>query len=188
MEEDNEATTPPKWEDNFRKSIEAKRDQLGMSQTAMAKALRGRGLQFRQQMVQRVESGERPLRLNEALAFAEILGLDFNAAINGPGTEDSDSALRPQFEQKMRETFKAMVSLHELRDLVIATGDDLMELTDEYVELPITDDSPPIQKATMKLFGIVAQFVGSTGELMDKVVEPLVELDKEYRGEHSQDS
>src|ERR1700720_1898610 len=67
--------SPPAWEDNFiQRMIELRTAK--MSQTELARQLSGRGLPFHQQTVQRIEKGERPLRLNEALEIAEILGSD----------------------------------------------------------------------------------------------------------------
>lgn len=43
-----------------------------MSQTELAKRARGRGLQFHQPTVQRIENGERPLRLTEATVICEL--------------------------------------------------------------------------------------------------------------------
>jgi transcriptional regulator with XRE-family HTH domain len=46
------------------------REARGMTQTDLAKALRSEGLPFHQQTIQRIESGERPVRLNEAHLIA----------------------------------------------------------------------------------------------------------------------
>ena len=67
--------SPLPWEDNFIKRMIELRTAK-MSQTELARQLNVRGLPFHQQTVQRIEKGERPLRLNEAHAIAEILGSD----------------------------------------------------------------------------------------------------------------
>ncbi len=67
--------SPPAWEDNFIERMKELRTAK-MSQTELARQLNRRGLPFHQQTVQRIEKGERPLRLNEAHAIAEILGSD----------------------------------------------------------------------------------------------------------------
>ena len=67
--------SPPAWEDNFIQRMKELRTAK-MSQTELARQLSRRGLPFHQQTVQRIEKGERPLRLNEALEIAEILGSD----------------------------------------------------------------------------------------------------------------
>jgi Helix-turn-helix len=74
-EDDDDTGPPPPWERNFiKRMIELRAAK--MSQTELARQLQERGLPFHQQTVQRVEKGERPLRLNEAYAIAEILGTD----------------------------------------------------------------------------------------------------------------
>ena len=65
----------PTWEDNFIKRMIELRTAK-MTQTELARQLNVRGLPFHQQTVQRIEKGDRPLRLNEAHAIAEILGSD----------------------------------------------------------------------------------------------------------------
>ena len=74
-DEDAADDSPPPWEGNFIKQMIELRTAK-MSQTELARQLSGRGLPFHQQTVQRIEKGERPLRLNEAHAIAEILGTD----------------------------------------------------------------------------------------------------------------
>ena len=78
--------SPPAWEDNFIARMKELRTAK-MSQTELARQLSDRGLQFHQQTVQRIEKGERPLRLNEALEIAEILGSD-PADMTRPMTSD----------------------------------------------------------------------------------------------------
>ena len=51
----------------------ARRKALELSQTDLANRLRARGLTFHQQTVQKVESGDRAVRLDEAFVIAEIL-------------------------------------------------------------------------------------------------------------------
>jgi len=64
---------PPPWEDNIlRRMVELR--SAKMSQTELARQLQERGLPFHQQTVQRIESGQRPVRLNEAFTIAEVLG------------------------------------------------------------------------------------------------------------------
>lgn len=70
----NEAVAP--WERNFREQMIRTRETLGMTQTQLARRLASWGLPFHQQTVQRVEAGQRPVRLNEAHLIARELGLD----------------------------------------------------------------------------------------------------------------
>ena len=63
---------PAPWEENFRANLVRLREGAGMTQTDLARALRDYGLAFHQQTVQRIEAGDRPLRLNEAIAVSKI--------------------------------------------------------------------------------------------------------------------
>ncbi len=65
-----------RWEANFIRSMEQRRRSLGMTQTDLARELkRLYDLPFHQQTIQRIETGERPVRLDESHCIAETLGL-----------------------------------------------------------------------------------------------------------------
>ena len=57
----------------FRENIKRRRDVLGMNQTELARRMKAAGYAFHQQTIQRIEAGERPVRLDEAYSIAEIL-------------------------------------------------------------------------------------------------------------------
>lgn len=59
---------------NFVAQMQARREANGWSQTEFAKRLSAQGLRFHQPTVQRIERGERPLKLTEAITIAEVLG------------------------------------------------------------------------------------------------------------------
>jgi transcriptional regulator with XRE-family HTH domain len=67
--------TEPSHELNFRTNMKRARESQDVSQTDLARQMKDRGFGFHQQTVQRVESGDRPVRLNEAYAIAEILDM-----------------------------------------------------------------------------------------------------------------
>ena len=65
------------WERNFREQMFRLREARGLTQTDLAKILKSRfGLPFHQPTIQRIEVGERPVRLNEAHLIARILDVD----------------------------------------------------------------------------------------------------------------
>lgn len=65
------------WERNFIEQMARLREARQMTQTDLARELKvGYGLSFHQQTVQRIEAGERPVRLNEAHLIAKVLGVD----------------------------------------------------------------------------------------------------------------
>lgn len=72
----SEEPYPYTWESNFRSRMKTRREQQGLTQTELAKRLKAYGLPFHQQTIQRVEAGDRPLRLDEAFAIAEVLGVE----------------------------------------------------------------------------------------------------------------
>lgn len=186
MEEDDEATTPPKWEENFRRTMTAKRERMGVSQTAMAKELQRRGLQFRQQMVQRVESGERALRLNEAVAVADILALDFDAAIRGP--EADEDALRRQYESKLREAVSAVVKLEEARGSLDSTLVEVKQLIEDHVNLADTGPLHETHHSISALMAILTGLAEDVGKAMEIPARELLAMYEGRNGEHSQDS
>lgn len=72
------------WEAAFAKNVKAARERRGWSQTELAKRLTARSLTFHQQQIQRIETGTRPVRLNEAILLAEVLGELFEDMTNAP--------------------------------------------------------------------------------------------------------
>ena len=55
------------------RNVEHYRKSLGMTQAQLAKALSASGFKCTQQMLARIESGSRPIRLTEAPAFTAVL-------------------------------------------------------------------------------------------------------------------
>ena len=56
----------------------------GMNQEQLAAEVAERGLQFRQQTIAKIESGQRPLRLQEAIELVSALNADVDVLLNGP--------------------------------------------------------------------------------------------------------
>lgn len=69
------------WERSFALSMAALRQALGYSQNELARRLRDRGLQFHQVTVQRVESMDRSIRLDEAFVIADELGVTLEVMV-----------------------------------------------------------------------------------------------------------
>ena len=70
--EPNDGPDPP-WEATFIEQMARLREARGLSQAELAKRLKTAGLPFHQQTVQRIENGQRPVRLNEAFLIAQEL-------------------------------------------------------------------------------------------------------------------
>jgi transcriptional regulator with XRE-family HTH domain len=77
------------WERNFRERMVRMREAKGMTQTDLARALKTDfGLPFHQQTIQRIESGERPVRLNEANLIAQTLHADLFTMMSNVGSPE----------------------------------------------------------------------------------------------------
>src|SRR3954452_15593861 len=87
--------SPDPWEEAFLQNMVRARIRLSWSQNELARRLKdGAGLGFHQQTVQRIEAGQRPLRLSEALLIAKVLGMgDLQAAATPISAEGAKLAL-----------------------------------------------------------------------------------------------
>ncbi|MEV4093857.1 helix-turn-helix transcriptional regulator [Streptosporangium saharense] len=79
--------TPAPWEANFIGWMKRLRETRGMTQTDLARELQKSGLRFHQQIVARIEAGERPVRLNEAHLIASALGSDLNTMTSAASSD-----------------------------------------------------------------------------------------------------
>lgn len=73
------------WDDDeavFVWNMRRLRERQGITQTELARRAKAAGLQFHQPTVQRIESGERPLKLHEATRIARILGSDLKGMMH----------------------------------------------------------------------------------------------------------
>ncbi|MFI9488518.1 helix-turn-helix transcriptional regulator [Promicromonospora sp. NPDC052451] len=92
-------------EADFRASMTALRAAQDVSQTALAGTLRRAGYAFHQQTIAKIESGERPVRLEEAYAIAEALGSSVQEMALGPKRAESGWALKSA-QDSVLETYK----------------------------------------------------------------------------------
>jgi transcriptional regulator with XRE-family HTH domain len=70
------------WEMTFVENMRMLRERRGMSQTEFAKRANEHGLAFHQPTVQRIENGQRPLKLTESLVIAGLLGSTLEQMMN----------------------------------------------------------------------------------------------------------
>ncbi|HEV2784678.1 MAG TPA: helix-turn-helix domain-containing protein [Actinophytocola sp.] len=98
------------------------REARRMTQTDLAKALQRHGLRFHQQTIQRIESGERPIRLDEAFLIAEELGSSIAAM----------TADKPSLDQKIAEAESRLKEAVGMRDMADAT---IAKITGELMRL-----------------------------------------------------
>jgi len=98
------------WESGFRVQMATRRKALGMTQTDLANRLRARGLPFHQQTIQRVENGERALRLDEAFMIASELESSVEQMVQPLG-ELLDGVVN--VDSLRRASNRALHNLHE---------------------------------------------------------------------------
>ncbi|MGZ0710550.1 helix-turn-helix transcriptional regulator (plasmid) [Coraliomargarita sp. W4R53] len=78
----------------FPANMKRLREAKEMSQTELARQMKDAGFPYHQQTVQRVESGERPVRLAEAFAIARCLGARVEHMTQGEGADQALDAAR----------------------------------------------------------------------------------------------
>ena len=100
-------------------NVRTLREQKGMPQAALARAMTQQGWQWHQSTVARIESGRQPLRLAEASALAQILGETVDRLTwTGPEIDEAGlvdraaSFLRMQFEETADEVAGLIAARH----------------------------------------------------------------------------
>jgi transcriptional regulator with XRE-family HTH domain len=68
----------------FAQCLRAARAAAGLTQRQIADLMTGAGYQMHQTTIAKIESGERPVILGEAVALARIVGADLADLIDGP--------------------------------------------------------------------------------------------------------
>ncbi|WP_280364179.1 helix-turn-helix domain-containing protein [Nocardia abscessus] len=104
--------TPQQIERDFAAAFKQWRELRGMSQTELAHKASEVGLPFHQQTVARIESGERPVRVPEAVLLSAVLGVRLVDLVHQLSSVER-SALDQLAEARaaLEETVKRMVSL-----------------------------------------------------------------------------
>ncbi|WP_016889724.1 helix-turn-helix transcriptional regulator [Mycobacteroides abscessus] len=104
------------WERNFRDQMARLRKERGLTQTDLARQLATWGLPFHQQTVQRIENGQRPVRLNEAKLIARELEVSLDTMMSTT-TASGQSMMRAVDEARRGAGRFADVVNEELEDL-----------------------------------------------------------------------
>jgi len=82
QEPEHDKDNPPELtEQRFAENLRMTRERKGISQVRLAQEMAARDWPWRQQTVTRVETGQRMVRLGEATAIAEILGISLDTLI-----------------------------------------------------------------------------------------------------------
>lgn len=136
-DEANEQVVP--WERNFRDQMIRLRRERGLTQTDLARRLAVWGLPFHQQTVQRVENGQRPVRLNEAKLIARELDVDLDT-MTSTATANGRAMLQAVDEARRgASTFSNNLN-EELADLANSTA-QLILLVGELLDQLDTDSA-----------------------------------------------
>lgn len=99
------------WEANFVSEMRRLRENKGLTQTDLARLVKGYGLPFHQQTVARIELGTRPVRLDEAFVIAQALDARLETMVS---TEAPDvRSLRSAVDRMRREASNADTSIVE---------------------------------------------------------------------------
>jgi transcriptional regulator with XRE-family HTH domain len=115
VDEDDDTYEAP-WERNFRQQMMRLREAQEMTQTDLARKLKHFDLPFHQQTIQRIESGERPIRLNEAHLIAHVLGVTVESMLAHADTP-SEQELRYAVDRlRRRAAVNGAVRVHEARE------------------------------------------------------------------------
>jgi FtsZ-interacting cell division protein YlmF/transcriptional regulator with XRE-family HTH domain len=76
--DEGDSGAPELTEQRFAENLRLTRESNGVSQVRLAQEMSDRGWPWRQQTVTRIENGQRTIRLGEARAVAEILGVSLD--------------------------------------------------------------------------------------------------------------
>lgn len=119
-------------EDVFLWNIRHHRDLNKMTQADLARALSEKGIPFHQQTIQKIESGVRPLKLAEAFAIAECLGV----------TELDEMTFRPadlvlidaksQVEAMVDAAVESLIDFRRAQDILAMYADRIPEDAEDW--------------------------------------------------------
>lgn len=86
----------------FGANVRLLREKRGMPQTELAALMKSRGFAFHQQTIQRIEAGERPVRLDEASELAMIFGRGLQEMLRNDAVTAAFEAAREVGRQEAR--------------------------------------------------------------------------------------
>jgi transcriptional regulator with XRE-family HTH domain len=110
--------------------VRAFREKLGMTQEQVAREMSARGPVMRQSTIAKIEAGQRPVRVNEAVMLAAILHCDLAALLTDPGQRDRRddlAAARDAERELLGLVLQAVQKLEEHRAAHVTAGHALRE-------------------------------------------------------------
>lgn len=186
---------PWAWDDsgyeiNFATQMRERREAKGWSQTEFARRLSEGGLRFHQTTVQRVEAGERPLKLTEALVIARVLDARFETMLRGESVEIAYNELA---EMVAADAFDFLVRQAETIDSHVKRGtENGNQLIASYVRAVST---VPGLEPDKRLIKVAREYVRLNTELQEDAhslatlirtaARVFAKLDREYPIEYA---
>lgn len=175
------------WEMTFVENMRMLRERRAMSQTEFAKHASERGLSFHQPTVQRIENGQRPLKLTEALVIADLLGSTLEQMMHDTSLPNAYAMLRDHTSWDDLE-----VAFHALRreqgvqyrmKVIREDLDDYLAAAGKFDEKP---DPALLQRVDEVLERLqrVQEIIDQAGSTIDEVVSELRALPPLPVGQH----
>lgn len=170
-------TSPGTPEENFVTNMRLRREQKGWSQADLAEALRPHGLDLHRQTIQKIESGLRPVKLNEAHAIADALEDHVEELVNSPVFNFMVNQMI-ELDEKFHAAVDALVELYSTQERVALLLDeqeyeptvfDLEYLTasHETVHEVASDKARFKQRRSQAVFAEMPEHLARLAELRD---------------------
>jgi len=111
------------------------REELGMTQKQLAERMTRRGFSIRQTTIAKIEAGQRPVRVNEAVALANILAVELGDLVDDPVASGEAAELSAEHRRLLREVFELEAQVNSLRATRASTDLQLMDAHDRLRQL-----------------------------------------------------
>lgn len=125
-----------KWtEDRFRKNVRIERGHREWTQEQMAKRLSDKGIPMHWTTIAKIESGGRAVRIDEASAIADLLGVSVDMLLGRRARPKSDlvHALRAALDAGQQATWQVSSLEDTLRERVVELAE--VDVEDRHADL-----------------------------------------------------
>ena len=119
----------------FAQRLRGCRDELGMTQQQVADRMTRQGFSMKQTTIAKIEAGQRPVRINEAVALANILGLQLVDLVGDPVASGEVAELDAERRRLVREIIEFEGQVNSLRAAHATTQVQLMEAAERLRQL-----------------------------------------------------
>lgn len=118
------------WNARVGRNVQELRKARMLTQSDVAEGMTRRGLPRSQQTIVKIESGQRPVRLQEAAILAEVLEVDVDTLIEEQFTTTKTAVLVHQTEQSTSQWLALRKATHELLTTLSVLRRNLRGLAD----------------------------------------------------------